>query len=144
VTEQNRERNILEELERASSSREAAEVLFRHGFLNEAVSRLYYCLLYHVRALLLTEGLEPGSHEAALRMFALHFVKNGPLPAGASHTFSKLMKLREEADYNPSYSFTVDDFTLFGEEADALAARIRALIRERGYGGPAPREPGAP
>jgi uncharacterized protein (UPF0332 family) len=53
---------------------------------------------------LLTEGLEPKSHEGALRLFGLHFVKPGAFEAKDSHIFSKLMKLREEADYNPSYT----------------------------------------
>ena len=57
------------------------------------------------RALLLLKELEPRSHEGVLRLFGLHFVKNGPFEAADSHIVSKMMKLREEADYNPSYTF---------------------------------------
>ncbi len=133
MTERNRRENIREELERADRSLQASSVLGGHGFFNEAVSRLYYYLLYLIRALLLTKGLEPRSHEGALRWLALHFVKSGAFPTESSHTFSKLMKLREEADYNPSYSFTAEDYDGLRREAEALADRIRAFLRQEGY-----------
>jgi uncharacterized protein (UPF0332 family) len=129
VTQRNKRENIREELERAQGTIAAADLLGEHGFANEAVSRLYYYLLYLVRALLLTKGLEPRSHEGALRLFAQHFVKDGTFTPESGHVFSKLMKYREEADYNPSYSFSVDDFQAFRREAEALAERIRDYIR---------------
>jgi hypothetical protein len=56
----------------------AANLLFENDFLQDAISRLYYFLLHNTRALLLTKGLEPKSHdEGALRLFGLHFVKEG-------------------------------------------------------------------
>lgn len=133
MTEENKRQNINEEMERATQAMEAATLLFNHGLLNDAVSRLYYFLLHHIRALLLTKGIEPKSHESALRLFALHFVKEGPFEPKASHLFSKLMKYREEADYNPSYSFTREDFTEFRQEAERLCTRIATYLTEKGY-----------
>ena len=129
MTHRNKRENIREELERAKSRIAAADLLCEHGFPNEAVSRLYYYLLYLVRALLLTKSLEPRSHEGALRLFAQYFVKNGTFAPESGHVFSKLMKYREEADYNPSYIFSVDDFLAFRRETEALAERIRDHIR---------------
>jgi uncharacterized protein (UPF0332 family) len=117
MTEENKRENIKNELDRASKAIDAAKLLFDNGFLNDAVSRLYYFLLYNIKALLLTKGLEPKSHEGALRLLGLHFVKEGIFAAKDSHIFSKLMKYREEADYNPSYIFTRDDFLEFKKEA---------------------------
>ncbi|MBT3194065.1 MAG: HEPN domain-containing protein, partial [Verrucomicrobia bacterium] len=98
------------------------------GFLSNAVSRIYYFLLHNVRALLLTKGLEPRSHEAALRLFSLHFVKTGPLPTATSHLFSRTMKYREEADYNPSYQFTKDEVQALFQEADDFASTLKQYI----------------
>src|SRR3972149_1078262 len=53
-------------LSRDEAPLKAATVLFEKTLLNDAVSRLYYFLLYNIRALLLTKGLEPKSHESAL------------------------------------------------------------------------------
>jgi uncharacterized protein (UPF0332 family) len=134
MTEDNKKENIREEIERASKAMDAAGLLFDNGFLNDAVSRLYYFLLYNVRALLLTKGLEPKSHEGALRLFGLHFVKEGTFEAKASHIFSRLMKYyREEADYNPSYVFTKEDFVEFKKEAEELSNKIKDYLKGKGY-----------
>ncbi len=98
VTQPNQREGIREELSRAQSALAAADLLAKGGFASDAVSRLYYSLLFRVRALLLTEGLQPRSHEGALTLLSQHFVKTGTLDRTVSHLFSKLMKYREEAD----------------------------------------------
>jgi uncharacterized protein (UPF0332 family) len=133
VNEENKKANIREELDRASESIRAAHLLFEHGFVRDAISKIYYSLLYSIRAVLLTEGLEPKSHEGALRLFGLHFVKPGAFEAKDSHIFSKLMKFREEADYNPSYSFAPEDFTEFKSEAEGMIQRITYYLKNKGY-----------
>jgi uncharacterized protein (UPF0332 family) len=90
---------------------------------------LYYFVLYHIRALLITKGLEPRSHEAALRLLGLHFVREGLVEKRAAQIFSKLMKFREEADYNPVSMFTKEDFIDFKREAEELAALIGDFLK---------------
>jgi uncharacterized protein (UPF0332 family) len=103
LNEDNKRENIKQEIERAKEVMRATTLLFDNGFVNDAISKLYYFLLYNIRALLLTKGFEPKIHEGALRLFSLHFIKKGLFEPRDSHIFSKLMKYREEADYNPSY-----------------------------------------
>jgi uncharacterized protein (UPF0332 family) len=133
MMEENKKENIREEIERATEARRAAELLFSNDFIKDSVSKLYYFLFYSIRALLLTKGLEPKSHEGALRLFGLHFVKEGVFMSPDSHVFSKLMKFREEADYNPSYIFTKEDFKDLAKEADNLFIKIRAHLKEKDY-----------
>jgi len=133
MTEENKKDNIKNELERASNALQAANLLYDNGFLNDAVSRLYYFLLHNIRSLLLSKGLEPKSHEGALRVFGLHFVKEGIFLPRDSHIFSRLMKYREEADYNPSYTFTKEDFIEFKKEAEDLSSKIKAYLNKMGY-----------
>ena len=92
MNEANKKDNIHEELERVVEAKKATKLLFDNSLLKDAVSKLYYSLLYAVRALLLTKGLEPKSHEGALRLFGLHFVKAGIFEPRSSHILSKLMK----------------------------------------------------
>lgn len=66
----NRETGIREELSRAESALAASMLLAYGGFPLDAVSRLYYSPLFRVRALLLSAGLEPKSHEGALRLLS--------------------------------------------------------------------------
>jgi uncharacterized protein (UPF0332 family) len=131
MIEENKRENIREEIERATEARRAAELLFSNDFIKDAVSKLYYVLLNSIRALLLTKGLEPKSHEGALRLFGLHFVKEGLFMSQDSHVFSKLMKFREEADYNPISMFTKEDFIVFKGEAEILAAMIKSYLKRR-------------
>ena len=133
MTEENKRENIKNELDRASKAMDAAVLLFENDFLNDAISKLYYFLLYNIRALLLTEGLEPKSHEGLLRLLGLHFVKKGIFETKASHIFAKLMKYREEADYNPSYVFSRGDFVEFRKEAEYLSDKIRDYLVKKGY-----------
>ena len=133
MIEENKRENIREEIERAEKAKEAARLLVDNNFVNDAVSKLYYFLLYGIRALLLTKGLEPKSHEGALRLFGLHFVKEGVFPSKDSHAFSKLMKFREEADCNPSYVFTKEDFSEVEAEAGNLFIKIKTYLKEKDY-----------
>lgn len=133
MNEEYKRLNIHEEFQRASEALRAADLLNQNGFLRDAVSRLYYALLYTIRGVLLSKGLEPKSHEGALRLFGLHFVKQGLFHPKDSHLFSKLMKYREEADYNPSYIFLQEDFHELKEDVQALMAKIQAYLKTQGF-----------
>ena len=133
MREENKTENILEEIERANESMKAADLLFDNGFIRDSVAKLYYSLLYTIRAMLLTKGLEPKSHEGALRLFGLHFVKQGIFKAKDSHIFSKLMKYRQEADYNPSYMFEPEDYVDFKKEAEIVMQNVISRLKEQGY-----------
>ncbi len=133
MNESNKKKNIHEEISRANTTFDAACLLFENGYISDALSRLYYFILYHIRAVLLSKGFEPKSHEGALRLFALHFVKKGIFPPKDSHVFSKLMKYREEADYNPAYTFVKEDFIDLKREAESLAHKIQGYLKTKGY-----------
>jgi uncharacterized protein (UPF0332 family) len=128
VTQENKEVNIALELEKAESSLKSAEVLAAHGQYADAVSRLYYYLFHSVRALLFSKGFEPKTHEGTLRLLGMHFIKPGILPTNISHIVTRLMKYREEADYNPSYVFTEEDYADFRKEADAANTAVKEFL----------------
>jgi hypothetical protein len=77
MNEGNKKENIRIELDRAQKTLLEADLLFNNGFIIGAISRLYYSLFYYIRALLLTKGFEPKSHERSLRLLGLHFIKEG-------------------------------------------------------------------
>jgi uncharacterized protein (UPF0332 family) len=133
VNEQNKKENVREEINHADESMKAADLLYNNGFIRDAVAKLYYSLLYTVRAMLLTKGLEPKSHEGAPRLFGLHFVKQGLFEPEDSHVFSRLMKYRQEADYNPSYMFRPEDFIEFKKQVEMVMQRITSRLKQEGY-----------
>jgi hypothetical protein len=133
MTDGNKKENIASELLKSAEMLSEAELLFNNGYFTGAVSRLYYALLHNIRGLLLTKGLEPKSHEGALRLFSLHFVKDGPFIAGDSHIFSRLMKYREEADYNPAYLFSKEDYKDLRKSAMELNEKIKDFLHKNDY-----------
>lgn len=133
MTDENAKQAIAEELSRAQQAWDAADLLRQNGLFQDAVSRLYYYTLYHVRAALISVGHEPRSHSGALRLLGLHLVKTGRLPPADAHVFSKLMKYREEADYNPSHPFSSEDLEAMAQEARRLAGRVTGLLDDGGW-----------
>jgi hypothetical protein len=133
VKEDNKKSNIRDELARAESAKASAQLLFKSGYIADAISRLYYWVFHNTKSLLLTQGIEPKSHEGTLALFSLHFVKTGLFEAADAHIFAKLMKYRQEADYNASYVFTERDFIEFQKNAEELGGKIRQYLREKGY-----------
>ena len=47
----NQRDNIRAEFERATEALAASTLLYENGYISDAISRLYYFVLYHVRAL---------------------------------------------------------------------------------------------
>jgi hypothetical protein len=133
LTTVNKIENIIEELARAEKSLDSANILFQHGNYSDAISRLYYFIFHSIKALLLSKGLEPRSHEGCLRLFAMHFVKTEIFSPKDSHSFSRLMKYREEADYNTSYVFTAEDYLEFRNESVDLHGKIMKYLIENNY-----------
>ena len=72
----NKKINIKLELSRGEEAIEAAEMLFEKNLFPDAVSRAYYAVFHHLKAILLTIGQESRSHEGALHLFNIHFIKN--------------------------------------------------------------------
>lgn len=133
MTEGNKKENIKAHLDKASKFLEQADMLYNSDSFDGAVSRLYYFLLHTVRALLLTKGLEPKSHDGVLRVFGQYFVKEGVFEPKDSHFFARLMKYREEADYNPVYIFTQEDLIEFRKEAEVMYDKIKGYLKQNGY-----------
>lgn len=131
MTKDNQRENMRAELERATEAIAAATLLYENGYISDAISRLYYFVLYHVWALLLSKDLEPRSHDGALRLLGMHFVRAGLIDKRAAQIFSKLMKFREEADCNPVCMFTKKDFVVFMREAEILAALIKSHLKSQ-------------
>jgi len=44
-----------------------------------------------------------------------------------------MMKYREEADYNPAYIFSKEDFVELRKEVGELSDEIMAYLKEKGY-----------
>lgn len=68
MTDENRRRNALDELERANTCLNEARALYDASFPYGAASRAYYAVFHAARALLMSVGLEAKSHKGTVSM----------------------------------------------------------------------------
>lgn len=134
MTSDNQRANIRADLERGDEALRAAQLLLTHGMFADCVSRAYYGMLYHARAMLLTEGLEPRTHGGVAHFLHLNFVRAGAFPPDQARSFSRLQADREDADYESGAVFTAEAATDVLEQAQSFSKACRDLVENRGFG----------
>lgn len=133
MTEENRRRNLREEVERAEQALRAAETLTEQGLHADAVSRAYYAAFHLLRALLFARGVEPRFHRGAIQMFNREFVRPGTMNSGHNRLLAVLQRSRELADYDAAVAFSADDAQRQIEDARAFREASLDLLRREGW-----------
>lgn len=118
--------NLVRALARGEKALATARDMVAGGHHEASVSSAYYAALFAGRALLLTLGIEPKTHDGVRHLISEHFVKPGKLPRDVNTSLAGLQKNREDADYSLDASFDADD----AEEAIAGAERFAGLVRQ--------------
>lgn len=129
MNEANRIANARAEMEASDEALSAAEALLDDGLLRSAVSRLYYGMLHLVRALIVSRGFDPRSHEGVETLFALHFVRPGVVDLRFGKAFAHLQKFREQADYGPMLALTVEEVARDLATVKEFAGEVRRILR---------------
>jgi uncharacterized protein (UPF0332 family) len=133
VTDENRRRNIGDELKRADESMRAAEALLGLGLHADSVSRSYYAVLHLVRALLLSLGLEARSHSGIVHLFHAELVRPGLFPPTHNRALAALQRSREFADYDAAVTFSQADAEASLADARAFAEDTLKALRSTGH-----------
>ena len=100
MTDENRRRNLADELARAEQALQAARALLGVALHADSVSRAYYGAFHCLRALLLSRGVETKTHAGAIHTFNTEFVRAGLLPSSHNRLLAGIQRLRELADYD--------------------------------------------
>lgn len=133
MTEDNRRRNIADELARAERAVQAAEALWKLDLHADSVSRSYYAVFHYLRALLFSRGLEPRSHSGAIHLFNTEFVRTGRLPSAHNRLLSGMQGTRELADYDAAAEFSAGDAETQLEDARLFGRDVVELLRTEGW-----------
>ncbi len=70
---------IIVQMDKSKEKLDAAKVLLRERFIDDAISRAYYSIFHAGSAVLLAEGITVDSHSALKTMFGLLLVKTGKI-----------------------------------------------------------------
>lgn len=133
MNERNKVLNIRDEWERAGVVLKEAKVLAAQDLWEGATSRTYYSAFHATQAALLTEGLQPKSHQGTLYLFNHHFAKKGVIEPEYSQILARAAKYREEADYRHTMVFTKEQTEQTIKEVERFLKRIKVFLKEKGY-----------
>ena len=133
MSTENKKNNIDEEIKRAKAILMAVKILAKRNLYTGAVNQLYDYLFQYLKALLLTHGLEPKSHEEMEQLFNLHFVKTKIFDSKDEIFLERLSRYRTEADRNAVYDPTKNDFDDFLVDAKTLTEKIRKCLKEKNF-----------
>lgn len=124
---------VTAEVRRGEEAIEEAELLLAAGKLAGAISRAYYAGFHFARALLLTVAEEPRTHGGLTRLLQVNFVRTGRMAPEVGALLSRLMTLRQDADYTAEYVFTPAMARQDLEETRIFVAAARAILVADGY-----------
>jgi len=103
LSEEDRKIIVSLELGKAENTFHEAEANAQMQLWNVVSNRLYYATYHAVIALLVSEGLQVGTHAGAQNQFGQHFVVTGKFSMDDAKLYAKLISMRQKADYNCAY-----------------------------------------
>ena len=124
------ERTIIVRLEyeKARKTFEQIPELMKLGYWDNIANRLYYSVFHAVASLLIHDGHPVNTHKGAIALFGNYYIRTGILPSEAGRLYSDLQTMRNNSDYNCSYSATQKEIEPLIEPAEKLIDRIGQII----------------
>lgn len=98
-----------DEFQRAIEEIKSAGVLQENNLYFKSIVSSYYAVYHAAKAALLLKCVVPQSHEGVERMFSLYYVKTEEIEVNIGKIIGRLMKMREEADYYPESTFSLNE-----------------------------------
>lgn len=134
MTDQDQRRqDIIDELRRGDEALRAAEALMAAELHADAVSRAYYGAWHHLRAVLLSRGVEARTHAGAIHLFNTEMVKKGTMSSSNNRILGGLQRAREMADYDSAVQFSADDARVLTADARSFAEEVKRLLTAEGW-----------
>lgn len=115
-------------LEKTDHALKVAESLYKHGFAQDAASKLYYAMFYATQALLKSEGIEVVKHSAVESALGYHFAKTGRMEPKYHRMLINARKIREIVDYDIQEEMVEPTGILKLEDGKEFVAVIKIMI----------------
>lgn len=116
--------------ERAMEMLEDARKSLAAGMIKTSINRSYYATLHATRSLLILKGLDPVTHDGAIKLLSLDFIKSGLLPKEMVKIIKRLLSMRTDVDYGDLSTYDRVDAEEALKDAEEFLGKID-LLRKR-------------
>lgn len=97
------------EIEKAENTYARIQTLADNDMWDFVANRLYYEAFHAILALLINDGHKTVTHRGIVAMFGMHYIKTGIFSIAEGKMYARLQSMRDEADYNCSFSAEKED-----------------------------------
>ncbi len=116
------------ELDKANKTMEQIPELRKLGYWDNIANRLYYAVFHAVNALLINDGHPVNTHRGAISLFGNYYIRTGIFSSEDGRLYSDLQVMRNNSDYNCSFSATQQEIEPMIEPAQKLITKIANFI----------------
>ncbi len=117
-------------LDRASDKFVAAEILANQEHYDDAVTRLFYGLLFCARALLHTKSVSSENPDEIISAFNKEFVKKGTVDKDLGTLLKDTKTLAEKADFSLSFRISEEKVKSLLERAEQFMENVEDALSE--------------
>lgn len=97
------------EIEKAENTYARIQTLADNDMWDFVANRLYYAAFHAILALLINDGHKTVTHRGIVAVFGMHYIKTGIFSIEEGKMYARLQSMRDEADYNCSFSAEKED-----------------------------------
>lgn len=128
MTSEQRQILVQRESERARYHLIQADEMLSLGHWDLAANRQYYACYHAVQALFVSHVINGTTHKGMITQFSLHFVKPGIISTQLGSFLSRMMQLRQKADYNCFYSISEIEARSLSDPSHEFVETILRLV----------------
>lgn len=129
MNEENRQILVRQQVIKAERFLSQADEMMTQQLWDLAANRYYYSCFHIVQALFIAAGINAHTHAGIVNQFHLNYVKTGKVSTSYGSFISRLMQLRQKADYNCAYDITKEDVDEIVTLSHDFVKTVKSLIK---------------
>lgn len=133
MTSEQRQILVQRETERALHHLAQADEMLTLGHWDMAANRQYYACYHAVQALFVSREVSGSTHKGMIAQFSLHFVKPGVISMEHGSFLSRILQLRQKADYNCYYDISEDEVRSLSAPTHEFIDTVLNIVKENEY-----------
>lgn len=126
----NRRLLVNQQIAKAEKFLSQADDMCNQCLWDLASNRYYYSCFHIVQGLFISDGISAHTHAGIITQFSLHYVKSGKIDPMYGSFLSRLLQLRQKADYNCAYDITKNDVEDIVELSHKFINAVKVIINK--------------